>query len=237
MVYKTCSVNRVIAKILRDFQPSHTGWVSDAIEWIGEAVDTMKTGGTYGEKKKEVEIIDYRGKLPCDVEVLLGVSYQGQRLPRSGGLNHKNLKDSCVATLPECLSDNYTLNPNYINTSFQEGCITLYYLGIDTDCDGYPMVVDDSIYHEALVWYVLMKMIGRGFKHQIFTYADAEARWRRYYPQARNRCRMPDIDGYALFKKSWLGAVNANDPTTVFFQSTEFQRINNGASPPGTLVT
>lgn len=236
MVYKTCSVNKVIGEIFRDFKPSYSGWVSDAIEWIGDAVDTMKAGGSYGEKSKQIEVIDYRAKLPCDIENLLGISYNGRRLPRSGGLNHKNLKGSCVNLLVTEVSESYTLNPNYIHTTFQEGCITVYYLGIDTDCDGYPMVVDDAVYRAALKWYVLMMLLGRGFKHQVFTYADAEARWKKTYPQARNRCRMPDIDGYQLFKKSWLGAVNSNDPTTVFFASVDYQNVKDDAATPGTLV-
>lgn len=225
MVYKTCSVNKVIAQCYRDYKPSHSGWVSDAIEWIGDAIDIMKTGGGYGEQSKPVEVIDYRAKLPCETDVLLGVSYNGMRLPRSGGLNHKNLKKACVNLLPEATGQSYTLNPNYINTSFEEGCITVYYLGIETDCDGYPMVVDDAIYREALCWYILMKLIGRGFKHQTFSYADAEARWNKMHVRAKNRCRMPDIDGYQAFKKSWLGAVNTNDPTDVFFRSAEFKAI------------
>ena len=236
MVYKQCSVNKVIAQFYRDYKPSHSGWISDAIEWIGDAIDIMKAGGSYGEKSKQVEIIDYRGKLPCDLESLIGISYNGMRLPRSGGVNHKNLKSSCLNTLPDHISESYTLNPNYIHTTFEEGCVTVFYLGIDTDCDGYPMVVDDSIYREALCWYILMKMQGRGFKHQTFSYADAEARWKRTYPQARNRCKMPDIDGYQLFKKSWLGAVNSNDPTQVFFRSVDYQNVKNTASPPGTLI-
>lgn len=235
MVYKTCSVNKVIAKIFRDFQPSHSGWVSDAVEWIGDAIDIMKAGGSYGELSKLVEVIDYRAKLPCDLESLLGISYNGMRLPRSGGFNHKNLKNACVNFLPVCGNESYTLNPNYVNTSFQDGCITVYYMGIETDCEGYPMVVDDAIYREALGWYVLMKMLGRGFKHQTFVYADAEARWLKMYPQARNRCKMPDIDGYQLFKKSWLGAVRSNDPTTVFFNSDAYKQ-DTEAHPPGDVL-
>lgn len=235
MVYKTCSVNKVIAQIYRDFKPSHSGWIGDAVEWIGDAIDIMKCAGGYGEQVEEVEIIDYRGKLPCQVESILGISRDGMRLARNGGLNHKNLKSSKVNILPGCVTQSYTLNPNYINTSFEDGCIQIYYLGIETDCDGYPIIIDDAIYREALTWYVLMKMLGRGFKHQTFNYRDAEERWKKAYPRAQNRCRMPDIDGYEQFKKSWLGAVNSNDPSLVFFNSVDFKLINRIAENPDSL--
>lgn len=236
MVYRTCSVNKIIAQIYRDYKPSNSNFVGDAIEWIGDAIDIMKCAGGYGEQVKEVTISDYRGKLPCSIDVLLGISHNGFRLPRNGGLNHRNLKTSKVHTFPDCLTESYTLNPNYANTSFKEGCIFVYYLGIETDCDGSPVVIDDAIYREALSWYVLMKMLGRGFKHQVFTYVDAETRWKKTYRQAQNRCRMPDIDGYETFKKSWTGLVNSNDPTTVFFNSIDFKKLKDTSFPPGSFL-
>ena len=236
MIYKTCSVNKVIAQIYRDFKPAYSGWVKDAVEWIGDAIDIMKACGSYGEQSKTIDVIDYRAKTPCELDMLLGISYKGMRLSRNGGLVHKNLKNSNINILPNCINNSYTLNPNYINTSFEKGCITVYYLGIETDCDGYPTVIDDAIYREALSWYVLMKLIGRGFKHQTFTYKDAEERWLKTYPQAKNRSRMPDIDGYQQFKKSWLGLVNSNDPTKVFFNSIDFANLETKSFPPGTFL-
>lgn len=237
MVYKTCSINQIIARVFRDFKPSHSGWIDDCVEWIADAIDIMKCGGSYGEQSKTLEVIDYRAKLPCDLDTILGVSKDGKRMARSGGFNHKNLKNSCVNTLPQDLNTTYTLTPNYINTSFEEGCITVYYLGIETDCDGYPTIIDDALYKEALTWYILMKLLGRGFKHQVFTYKDALQSWEKMYPRAQNRCKFPDIDGYELFKKSYLGLVNANNPTTVFFNSADYKHVATDQNPNSLLQT
>lgn len=236
MIYKNCSVNRIIADFYSSFKPSNSNFVQDAIDWIGDAIDIIRAGTSYGEQIKSIEVIDYRAKLPCDLESLLGISYKHQRLPRNGGLNHKDLKQSGIHSLTNCINESYTITPNYINTSFKDGRIFIYYLGLETDCDGYPTVTDDPIYREALGWYILMKMLGRGFKHQTFTYKDAEDRWNLMYPKARNRCRMPDIDGYQQFKKSWLGLVNSKDPIKTFFNSTEYRQIDNHAFPPNALV-
>lgn len=233
MVYKTCSINKVIAQIYRDFKPSNSGWVEDAVEWIGDAIDIMKCGGNYTMTSREIEVIDFRAKLPCDIKSLAGIAYKGHRLPRNGGITTKLLNCAEVNNLPQSLSESYTLNPNYINTSFQTGCITVFYLGIELDCDGYPTVIDDPKFREALTWYVLMKMLGRGFKHQTFTYKDAEDRWRKMYPQAQNRCRAFDIDGYEQFKMVWTGlTAGAVNPSTKFFTSVEFQSINSNAQVP-----
>lgn len=236
MVYTTCSINKVFAQIYRDFKPSYSGWVEDAVEWIGDAIDIMRCGGNYTTIKKTVEVIDFRAKLPCDIKSLMGVAYNGYRLPRNGGIASNLLTSSDFNTLPESISESYVLNPNRIDTSFQTGCVDFFYRGIETDCDGYPVVIDDPKFREALTWYVIMKLLGRGFKHQVFTYADAEARWKKTYPQAQNRCRAMDIDGYQQFKLSWTGlTAGAVDPSTKFFTSTEFQKLTSIAKAPGSL--
>lgn len=238
MRYKSCSINRVIAKVFRDFKPSHSGWITDAIEWIGEAIDIMKCGGAYGEQVKRVKVIDFRAKMPCELESLLGISHEGRRLPRNGGFKTKDLKDSKISLLPNCILKSYTLsNPNYINLSFRKGHIEVYYLGIDKDCDGFPEIIDDALVLQALEWYVMMMMLGRGFKHQVFTYKDAEERWIKAYPRAQNRIRILDIDGYQHFKKIWTGMLaGVNDPVSKFFNSVDYELITPHAHNPGDLL-
>lgn len=39
------------------------------------------------------------------------------------------------------------------------------------------MIPDDEFFIDALEWYVLLRLSGRGYKHAIFTYPDCEVRW------------------------------------------------------------
>lgn len=236
MVYKTCSVQKVLAQIYRDFKPSHSGWAEDAIEWIADAIEIMKCNQSYAEQSVELKVVDYRAKLPCEVESVLGIVYENSRLTRNGGLNHKFPdKNSCLSSMLPNVTNSYSLNPNYIHTSFAEGCILVYYQGYELDCDGYPFVIDDAVYRDALKWYVLMIMLGRGFKHQVFGYKDALQMWNTTYPRAQNRCKMPDIDGMENFKKNWLGIAKSVNRTNDFFDTTEIIR-NNDAHNPGDLL-
>lgn len=237
MVYKTCSINKILAQIYRDFKPSNSGWIQDAIEWTGDAIEIMRCYQGYVEQPKIVQVIDYRAKLPCELEYLLGIEYNNKRLQKSGGINHKNSKCSCLDNLVCDTQESYSLNPNYIHTTFKEGCITVYFLGLELDCDGYPLIIDDAIYREAITWYILMKMIGRGFKHQTFQYKDALEQWTKMYPKAQNRCRMPDIDSYEVFKKSWLGLARSTNMTNEFFNTVVTSNTSNSNSNiPGDLV-
>lgn len=238
MVYNTCSVNRIIAQIYRDIKPSHSGWINDAIEWIADAIDIMKVHQGYKQTFMKTQVIDYRVKLPCNLNYLLGVEHNHMRLQRTGSININNEKCSCLDNLvchPH--SKTYSLNPNYIITSFKEGEIIIYYKGLEIDCDGFPYVIDEPFYRQALIWYVLRMMLLRGFKHQTLTFADADALWEKTYPKAQNACNMFDIDGYELFKKSWTGLVKNTNLTNQFFNNEYDGHGANGvANKPGTLV-
>lgn len=243
-IYKTCSVQKVIAQIYRDFKPSNSGWVDDAIEWIADAISIMKVCQSFSTQRKKINVVDYRAKLPCDIEVLLGIEYKGTKLTGNGGIKNPGKKYSCECDDPNkctCFnsyvchgSESYTLNPNYINTSFRKGELVVYYQGIEVDCDGFPFVIDDPIYREALMWYILSKMALRGFKHQTIDYNIANQNWEKFYPKAQNRFRLADIDAYDSFMQSWMGLVKPNNLTNTFFNTSNPEYLSNPAIDPGT---
>lgn len=239
MLYKTCSINKVIAQIYRDLKPSHSGWINDAIEWIGDAIEIMGVHQGFQQLYIKSKVIDHRVKLPCNFEYLLGVEHKGMRLQRTGSINSTNEKCSCLDNLVCAPADRtYYLNPNYINTSFREGEITIYYKGLQVDCNGFPFVPDNAFYREALTWYVLEKMCLRGFKHQTLDFNSARQLWIDTYPKAQNACRQMDIDDYELFKRSWTGLAKNTNMTNQFFNNEGFifGSVNSGALPPGSLV-
>lgn len=88
----------------------------------------------------------------------------------------------------------YKLVPNYIHTSFECGEITLYYMRLPVDEEGYPAIPDNENYKTALYWYVLMMMIGAGYEHNIFSYTDCEQRWEKYARMAINEVKYPTVD-------------------------------------------
>lgn len=236
-IYKTCSIEKIIAQIYRDFKPSNSGWIDDAAEWIADAIQIMKVGQSFIEQHKIINVVDYRFKLPCDIEVLLGVEYNGKRLQKSGGINHKNSKCSGLDNLLIAVDESYSLNPNYGHTTFKEGCVTVYFKGLEVDCNGLPTIIDDAVYRQAITWYVMAMMLLRGFKHQVVTYEMAWAKWETFYPRAQNRFRVPDIDSYEVFKKSWMGLVKSTNLTNQFFNTVvDSTGVNSNVFNPGQRV-
>ena len=88
--------------------------------------------------------------------------------------------------------DYYYTDMGYINTSFPDGKITIYYRGIKTDEDGFPMIPDNQNYKQALYWYCRAMMIGAGFKDTVFTYEKCLNQFEQLYaPRALAEIRMP----------------------------------------------
>lgn len=240
-IYKTCPIEKVLARVYRDFKPSNSGWLDDAAEWIGDAIEIMKVCQNFTPTSTKVKVVDYRAKLPCDIQTFIGVEYKCNRLIPNGGLTFQNKckcanECCCVYKCPCNSGESYALNPNYIMTSFKEGEITVHYEGLELDCNGLPYVIDDAEYITALVWYIMSMMCLRGFKHQTIDYSFAWKMWETHYPRAQNRFRLPDIESHQRFLKSWMGLVKPTNLGDTFFNGSTYNFKSEDIYPAGTKI-
>lgn len=88
----------------------------------------------------------------------------------------------------------YYTELDYINTSLCEGTIRVYYMGIPTDCEGFPLIPDNENYKQALYWYVRGQMIGTGYSDSVFKYSDCEIQFEKYATRALGEIRYPSVD-------------------------------------------
>ncbi len=98
----------------------------------------------------------------------------------------------------------YKLVGNTIQSSLEEGDLTVFFLYYEVDEDGVITIPDNEALKTALYWYNLMMMIGAGFQHPIFKYSDAESRWLSYRSQAINSLRNWNPDRVEAFSKMWV---------------------------------
>lgn len=116
----------------------------------------------YTEKSTFVEIEDYRGKLPCDLVSIKQV---------------RDTKDNLA--LKEL--DSTFFNPNtkdrafktqnmIIFTTFKDGKVEIVYRAVPVDEEGYPMIMDNEKYKNALELYIkkdrFTKYFDNGKLHQ-----------------------------------------------------------------------
>jgi hypothetical protein len=89
-------------------------------------------------------------------------------------------------------TDYYYTEMGYLNTSFPDGTVTLYYRAVPVDEDGMPMIPDNQNYKQALYWYCRAMMIGAGFQDKVFSSDHCFMQWEQIYaPRAISEIRMP----------------------------------------------
>lgn len=88
--------------------------------------------------------------------------------------------------------DYYNTDMGVLNTSFADGCVTIYFRKVKTDEDGFPMIPDNQNYKQALYWYCRAMMIGAGWNDKQFTYQQCFEQFEHIYgPRATAEIRLP----------------------------------------------
>ena len=161
--------------------PCGLRWI-DAVEWNGHR---LREGG---------------GVRPANMDKPANYSSAGTgfitNIEKESFANHSQYTTDLVAanSLPFTTGKNdyYYTDMGTINTSFSDGTLIVYYRGVKTDDDGFPMIPDNQNYKQALYWYCRAMMIGAGWEDKAFTYSDCFEQWERIYaPRASAEIRMP----------------------------------------------
>jgi len=148
-------------------------------------------------------------------------------LNRSGSTMPKGINTTTRGDYPSFAGQSYVLNPDYIHTSFETGYLFISYLALPLDDNGYPLIPDDISYKEAFFWYIMKKLMMRGWQHPSgFDYGYADATWQKYCSQARNAANMPDIAQYELFLQTWRNLVMPPASRENFFEEDDFRNPN-----------
>lgn len=80
MIFRSTSIQSVIARVIRNTRVQDSSYLIDMMEWIPEAMGKMQTQQQLKRTFQDVEVAFHKGKLPCDLVDLLAVEYKGQRL-------------------------------------------------------------------------------------------------------------------------------------------------------------
>lgn len=242
MIYKTISVKEVIAKVYRDLNLTDADRWQDMIEWSAEALNYIGAYQQYKVKGVRLAITNALAKLPCDMKDIIQVAYNGIPLqPCTGSFTSSvTATTSAEATsviCEMCVGDDtnfsellvtplqgvyecYDLDSVYIKTSFLTGTIYMAYNSVATDEDGFPLVPDDESYKDALLKYIVMKlMYGKFVTDEI---KDTKYRmfvrdWEVSCMQARGKANMPNLAQLENIKNQWVRIVPNINRSSNFF--------------------
>ncbi len=230
---KTISAKAVIGKVLRDVRPASKSFEYDAMQWIGEAIEFIGHHAGFVPQTETLTVTDNRALLPCNYYLVRpkGVRYNGVPLVYgyNGGAYEPDSAPTYISQLNvdgdtsitekygrpveashRASDEYYMLNNNYIITSFESGEITMKFWAFPVGEDGFPFIPDNIYYKEALMWYVISKLIMGGMRHPIFSYDFAYNKWLTYCSSAANDIAFPTPDQMDKFTANWARLIPAS---------------------------
>lgn len=226
MVYKSCSIDGVIGKIIRDTRVQDTAYLIDMSEWIPEVLESLRYEAPLTSEPVEVPIHFHKGKLPCGLIYIDAVEWRGTRLKHGNSV--KNIRTSKridpsahqpetwtsiptktptpdgngiwlgdlrkVKESPWNTKHYYQLELDYILTSFETGCVRVYYKSAPHDERGLPLIPDNQHLKEAIYYYVRSKMIGAGYEDKVFKEQTCYDRYNQFLQMASCEIDFPSPD-------------------------------------------
>lgn len=176
------SINRILDELMR-----HPMMADLTIEQVvSYTISFIGLNGLprfYEDKIEEVEIEDFRGMLPCDLisinqvkDTKTGICLRSMTDNFPRGMENKRHRD-CVDPMnnvkikgetkdwyiPE--AHHYREEPSFktqgrvIFTSFPHGVVEVSYKSIPVDDNGFPLLIDNAVYLEALKAYIKQEIL------------------------------------------------------------------------------
>lgn len=233
---KSVSVKEVIAKVFRDLNLKDTNRWVDFTEWAGEAVGHIGAFDQYVNKEqRDLEVKNFRAKLPCDFRAILQINYKGVALQYLGGSFDMSFHCAGSKNLTTKSRFGYRINGPYINTNFNNDTMDLAYQAYDTDEDGFPKIPDDFSYKEAVMRYIVYKLKYGDYVAGINGMTESkmerlEKDWHWYCGQARATLNMPNVDQLQAIHAQWVRLVPNINRHSDFFRELGNQEALNKRS-------
>lgn len=229
MIHKYRSTKEAIAKIYRDLNlDSDTRW-QDMVEWIGEALPMMHVAMTLLDKVASIEISGYKGELPCDLYQVVQINHGGVPMTLSTNTFRPRYHASNEGATSRGNSV-YSIDDAYLKTSFEKGKVEISYKAIPLDCDGFPLIPDDPLYMEALVYFVAMKLSFPDYVAGKQTRFDnLQQLWFSYCGKAKAKAKMPDLAMMENLRRTMVRLIpQMNFYNTNFTDQNDIDPILNG---------
>lgn len=198
---------------------------------VDYTVDFIRIVGTppsFLDRIATIDIINYRGILPCDYYEMTQV-----RLNDGSKRTFRYTTDSFHMSdnKPELSDLTYKIQGNCIFTApLEQGQIEIAYQAMPMDEEGYPLIPDNSSYSRALEayikreWFTILFDQGK-LNGQVLARADQEYSF--YVGQAQSEIIMPTIDQMEAISNMWNTLLSRDEHRHGFLDSGTQSHIIN----------
>lgn len=215
----------------------------DLLEWIYECMELIGYPFQYipkiagPENNPDLEVTDYKAKLPCDFHQLRGILVNGVPATQSSSNYHYLISSECCNTASTVVADlidnfgnefstqlgdrrynnvpnTFEINDNYITLSVKEASVCISYWAFPLDDNGYPLIPDIAKYRLALSKYLSKKIDWILFRkgtitRDIYEKSEADCNW--YMGSISNALKIPDAIQMETFKNMAMRLVPLTD--------------------------
>lgn len=187
---KTISLKTIIWDVYKNTGIQDEINFADLIEWAVTCLEKIYHPDVFERKVighknlPDLDVTNYRFKIPCDLVHLVALSVDGYRaLPATHSFHQIGSGECCdinnfesdiatgqyidnfgnvfsadlglnIAAQPVT----YQLNNNWITLSVKTGKVCIAYLAHPVDCDGFPMIPDNVSFKEAITRCLIMRL-------------------------------------------------------------------------------
>lgn len=208
MNYKNISSKILIANVFDRYNIDYAGFIPRVPNWVHGAMRELKIHQSLVNETIDGEVSSYKAAIPSECQVLMAVSYEGLRLPRTDTINQKT-NDEMSELENEHLYHSYELDNNgYIITTFEEceeGDLKFYIKKLPSTLDTttnlyFPDIPDNEDLLRALESYILTMLLNRGHKVNTFSldsnnpFKNPALAWENSKKKVRNSVAALDMD-------------------------------------------
>ncbi len=214
MDYSSVSSRSIIQQLISRYGVTISK--SDAIDWIGYAIEEIGYHVGFFSKVEKLKVVNYKIPIPCDFVSLNYFIYKGRKLKYGIPNNHVTtyepsaeydevmgilntnfkleLNDCCVDVDKEEKEyhiETYKKRVAYLESEFKhlpidtdfyytnsgqgygtnaKDYVYMFYKAFPLDEDGFPLVINEVKYRNAIMKYVLLCLLSSGYKHPVLDY-------------------------------------------------------------------
>jgi len=188
------SGRELIARIEFDISFDNTDWIAKAPLWIADCLALMDIAPALQPVYVDVAIVDNQCIAPLNIKILDGITIDN--IPLTPHTAYNGGKDLNHALRYATKVDTDTAT-TVVEFGVETGTARFYYhIPAVEPIDDYnvimPKVIDDIFVFETVKWFIVMKMLQRGYVHSIYTLKDNNPftnvglLWKEYEAKARN---------------------------------------------------
>lgn len=199
------------------------------VDAAGEALEFVSSVENVFEKVEEVSVSDFKGELPCDILEVNQVRHKDTNRVLVYSTDSFHLSNDVNLDKTSTIL-RYKIQADYIITNIRKGMLEISYQALPTDDKGYPLIVNDVSFRNAVYYHIMYKVAQKKYlidKISERKYKDIEQNRNWYVSQAQTKAKIPSIDKMEAIKNSYMRLISNSLSHSEFFRNESLpQRLN-----------